>query len=43
MCIRDSSDIMTSIEADTDIAVVIRTKEVVETPSNQNIKSLSNY
>ena len=37
------SDIMTSIEADTDIAVVIRTKEVVETPSNQNIKSLSNY
>ncbi len=37
------SDIMTSIEADTDIAVVIRTKEVVEKPSNQNIKSLSNY
>ena len=37
------SDIMTSIEADTDIAVVIRTKEVVKTPSNQNIKSLSNY
>ena len=37
------SDIMTSIEADTDIAIVIRTKEVLETPSNQNTQSLSNY
>ena len=37
------SDIMTSIEADTDIATVIRTKEFVETPSNQKIQSLSNY
>ena len=37
------SDIMTSIEADTDIATVIRTKEFIETPSNQKIQSLSNY
>ena len=34
---------MTSIEADTDIATVIRTKEFIETPSNQKIQSLSNY
>ena len=37
------SDIMTSIEADTDIAVVVRTREVLETPSNQNTKILSKY
>ena len=37
------SDIMTSIEADTDIATVIRTKEFIEAPSNQKIQSLSNY
>ena len=37
------SDIMTSIEADTDIALVIRTREVFETSSNKNTKILSNY
>ena len=37
------SNIMTSIEADTDIAVVTRTREVFDSSSNQRFLTLSNY